>query len=184
MENTTNYGLKRWDGTDRILREDFNSNWEKLDTQLKANADAITAETAAREAASTALSQKAGLQLIQVVSFSESGSSADVPLTIQWSDWAIVLAAYQEPSDGRSYTLSFTTANTKVHPVIYSGPEGQTCAVYFPLYDQSRLVRGHLWNAEKLSYTSAYEALTGIRLEANTDSGSIIGAKVTFYGIR
>ena len=29
----------RWDGTDRILREEFNSNWEKLDTQLKALAD-------------------------------------------------------------------------------------------------------------------------------------------------
>ena len=184
MENTSNYGLKRWDGGDRILHTEFNDNWDKIDTALKSNADAITAETAAREAADTALGKKAGLQLIQTVPFPEGGSSADKPLTIQWSDWAIVLAVYQEPSDGRSYTLSFTTANAKVHPIIYNGPDVQTCALYFPLYDQSRPVRGLLWSAEKLSYTTTYEALTGIQLKADTDSGSIAGAKVTFYGIR
>ena len=183
-QQTPNYRLSRWAGTDRILMEEFNSDNEKIDTALKGNADAVAAETAAREAVDTALGKKAGLQLIQTVPFPEGGSSADKPLTIQWSDWAIVLAVYQEPSDGRSYTLSFTTANAKVHPIIYNGPDVQTYALYFPLYDQSRPVRGLLWSAEKLSYTTTYEALTGIQLKADTDSGSIAGAKVTFYGIR
>ena len=45
--------LSRWAGTDRILVEEFNDNWDKIDTALKANADAVAAETAAREAASS-----------------------------------------------------------------------------------------------------------------------------------
>lgn len=184
MNKTANFQLNQWEKTDRIMMEDFNRDNAAIDTALKGNADAVAAETAAREAADTALGKKAGLQLIQTVPFPEGGSSADKPLTIQWSDWAIVLAVYQEPSDGRSYTLSFTTANAKVHPIIYNGPDVQTCAPYFPLYDQSRPVRGLLWSAEKLSYTTTYEALTGIQLKADTDSGSIAGAKVTFYGIR
>ena len=184
MNKTANFQLNQWEKTDRIMMEDFNRDNAAIDTALKGNADAVAAETAAREAADTALGKKAGLQLIQTVPFPEGGSSADKPLTIQWSDWAIVLAVYQEPSDGRSYTLSFTTANAKVHPIIYNGPDVQTCALYFPLYDQSRPVRGLLWSAEKLSYTTTYEALTGIQLKADTDGGSIAGAKVPFYGIR
>ena len=184
MNKTANFQLTQWEKTDRIMMEDFNRDNAAIDVALKSNAEAVAAETAARKAADTALGKKAGLQLIQTVPFPEGGSSADKPLTIQWSDWAIVLAVYQEPSDGRSYTLSFTTANAKVHPIIYDGPDVQTCALYFPLYDQSRPVRGLLWSAEKLSYTTTYEALTGIQLKANTDSGSIAGAKVTFYGIR
>lgn len=184
MNKTANFQLNQWEKTDRIMMEDFNRDNAAIDTALKSNADAVAAETAARKAADTELGKKAGLQLIQTVPFPEGGSSADKPLTIQWSDWAIVLAVYQEPSDGRSYTLSFTTANAKVHPIIYDGPDVQTCALYFPLYDQSRPVRGLLWSAEKLSYTTTYEALTGIQLKADTDSGSIAGAKVTFYGIR
>lgn len=30
MENTSNYGLKRWDGEDRILHTEFNDNWDKM----------------------------------------------------------------------------------------------------------------------------------------------------------
>ena len=42
MENTSNYGLKRWDGGDRILHTEFNDNWDKIDAALG---------TAARQAA-------------------------------------------------------------------------------------------------------------------------------------
>ena len=43
MENTSNYGLKRWDGEDRILHTEFNDNWDKIDTALKGNADKAVA---------------------------------------------------------------------------------------------------------------------------------------------
>ena len=47
MENTSNYGLKRWDGEDRILHTEFNDNWDKIDTALKASEDKAAAALAA-----------------------------------------------------------------------------------------------------------------------------------------
>ena len=38
MENTSKYGLKRWDAADRIRREEFNDNWDKIDTALGSHA--------------------------------------------------------------------------------------------------------------------------------------------------
>ena len=35
--------LSRWAGTDRILVEEFNDNWDKIDTALKGNADKAAA---------------------------------------------------------------------------------------------------------------------------------------------
>ena len=35
MENTSNYGLKRWDGEDRILHTEFNDNWDKIDCKRR-----------------------------------------------------------------------------------------------------------------------------------------------------
>ena len=61
MENTSNYGLKRWDGEDRILHTEFNDNWDKIDTAIKGNAD----KAAAALAAASALEQKMGWQLLK-----------------------------------------------------------------------------------------------------------------------
>ena len=41
MNHTTNYQLNQWAKSDRVLMEDFNSDNEKIDAALKANADAI-----------------------------------------------------------------------------------------------------------------------------------------------
>ena len=57
-QQTPNYRLSRWAGTDRILVEEFNDNWDKIDAALKSNADGVAAETAAREAADTELGKK------------------------------------------------------------------------------------------------------------------------------
>ena len=42
-QQTPNYRLSRWAGTDRILVEEFNDNWDKIDTALKASADKAAA---------------------------------------------------------------------------------------------------------------------------------------------
>ena len=46
MENTSNYGLKRWDPEDRILHTEFNDNWDKIDTATARSYTARTQETA------------------------------------------------------------------------------------------------------------------------------------------
>lgn len=48
MTKTTNYQLPKWEKTDRSQMKDFNDMTATLDAALKANADAIAAETAAR----------------------------------------------------------------------------------------------------------------------------------------
>lgn len=62
-QETPNYRLSRWAGTDRILVEEFNDNWDKIDTAIKGSED----KAAAALAATTALEQKMGLQHIQTV---------------------------------------------------------------------------------------------------------------------
>lgn len=46
-QQTPNYRLSRWAGTDRILMEEFNSDNEKIDKALKSNADKAAAALAA-----------------------------------------------------------------------------------------------------------------------------------------
>ena len=46
-QQTPNYRLSRWAGTDRILMEEFNSDNEKIDTALKASEDKAAAALAA-----------------------------------------------------------------------------------------------------------------------------------------
>ena len=48
-QQTPNYRLSRWAGTDRILVEEFNDNWDKIDTALKASADNVASAAAALE---------------------------------------------------------------------------------------------------------------------------------------
>ena len=39
--HTTNYDLNQWEGTDKVLRTEFNEDNAKIDAALKANADGI-----------------------------------------------------------------------------------------------------------------------------------------------
>ena len=41
LNTTANYQLSQWEGTDRILMEDFNHDNQKIDAALKAHADAV-----------------------------------------------------------------------------------------------------------------------------------------------
>ena len=50
MDYTANYQLPQWVDSDRILRTDFNSAYQKLDAALKTNADGLAANTAAHAA--------------------------------------------------------------------------------------------------------------------------------------
>ena len=68
-QQTPNYRLSRWAGTDRILVEEFNDNWDKIDTALKGNADKAAA-------LQTALAG-AGNCEIGMISYTGTGKSGD-----------------------------------------------------------------------------------------------------------
>ena len=55
MKQTEHYGLNQWELADRIRMEDFNGDNEKVDAALKGQAEALAAETAAREEVAAAV---------------------------------------------------------------------------------------------------------------------------------
>ncbi len=65
---TINYELNQWLGNDYIKREDFNNDNELIDSALKANADAITSEAAARAAGDSALEDLVSTKLDKTAS--------------------------------------------------------------------------------------------------------------------
>ena len=85
-QETPNYRLSRWAGTDRILVEEFNDNWDKIDTALKGNADAV----AAAQATATALEQKMDLQLIGTRTAPAQSNQVQINLDMDWSKWSEV----------------------------------------------------------------------------------------------
>ena len=63
MDYTEHYQLCLWDETDRILMDDFNDSYEKIDAALKTNADAAAANAAGLAANTTAIAAKGNCQL-------------------------------------------------------------------------------------------------------------------------
>ena len=49
MQQTANYQLNQWDGEDRIMRVDFNSDNAKIDAALEKNATALSQATSTLE---------------------------------------------------------------------------------------------------------------------------------------
>lgn len=70
-QQTPNYKLSRWAGTDRILMEEFNSDNEKIDAAL-----------------TTALLEK---RAIKTVTLTDPQEVEDIPLDdINWAEWSVV----------------------------------------------------------------------------------------------
>lgn len=90
MQQTANYQLNQWDGEDRIMRVDFNSDNAKIDAALQQNAAALSQATAdlqsaleterqARASGDTAASQataSAKQELLNAISAEQSARSS------------------------------------------------------------------------------------------------------------
>ena len=115
MENTSNYGLKRWDGEDRILHTEFNDNWDKIDTAIKGSED----KAAAALAAATALEGKLGLQLIQTVQVPSGSDFAEASISVDWDQWAEIHLLFQPKLTGTTtYSIYFMTRSTNTLPAL------------------------------------------------------------------
>ena len=155
--HTTNYNLNQWEGTDKVLRTDFNEDNAKIDAALKTNADAIAAETAARTAAVSskadaatvaalsqtvsgkadqadvdALTAKAGTQLIQRVTLSASAETFNLDLSsVDWDQWSTVTILVRPAlSAGGKYLLYFNGTST----ANYDHVTAQFFGVLFPYF--------------------------------------------------
>lgn len=122
MKQTANYKLSQWEGTDRILMEDFNGDNAKIEAALKAQADTLAAHgtsldamkthaatlsshTSSLAALNTAVSKRGNCQ-VQFITYQGTGkgiqsspktmtfSHRPVAIFLTSSDYHSVMAAY------------------------------------------------------------------------------------------
>ena len=185
MNKTANFQLTQWEKTDRIMMEDFNRDNAAIDAALKGNAEAVAAETAAREAADTALGKKAGLQLIQTLTLATGSDYASAEINIDWSQWAEVYVVFQLEYKGsmKSYNLYFLPNDDYLVRTAYSTHVG---AVFHPLFNENLYIEGTNLSGSAITAGTLYKDITGIGLSLTASSGKTAvissGTTVKFYG--
>ena len=117
-QQTPNYRLSRWEGTDRILVEEFNDNWDKIDTAIKGNAGAIAAEVSARESGDSTLRTtlqaalaKCGNCQIFVGAFTGDGAAART-LTFSGKPLYLLVTTVEGHRKNRSLSMIRGTTTT------------------------------------------------------------------------
>lgn len=184
-QETPNYRLSRWAGTDRILVEEFNSDNEKIDTALKSNADAV----AAAQAAATALEKRTGLKHIQTLSVSAAAAKVSWPISINWGEWAevYVVVSLNISNFNSTYFLvvndgSGSYAATS-RATLISNVKGSCGATVYPMFNAAGTYLGFQWDGQRISDGLPYANSANLELEANTSGVNILpGTSVSFYG--
>lgn len=171
MENTPNIGLKRWDGGDRVLRAEFNDNWDKLDTALAAigqyeTLDEITLET--------------------------DGNSHVFDLTgFDWSKWQFVGVSVQAPMKQTAQNQAYiTTLMGAPTDCTYRAGSFSCCATYAfmavaaPLRNAESAVKGfYVGYTSGIAYgTTPFSKVTGWALTSTTPYPA--GTKMVLWGIK
>ena len=186
MENTSNYGLKRWDGEDRILHTEFNDNWDKIDTAIKGSADkAAAAETAAREAADTELGKRVGLQLIQTVN-GTTGESCDFSVNIDWNQWAEVIFVVKPKFSAKtSYDIFFYKEDSTgaLTTTLANSISGNCSFITYPLFDKTTSLNGFFLDGNVFeAYGNTFQNLGYLSLSPNSDATAKTGSLLKIYG--
>ena len=182
MNKTENYQLNQWELADRIRMEDFNGDNSKIDAALKEQAEALAAETAAREAGDTALAEQVGLHTIKTVTLAANASSMSVDLSdIDWSQWKTVHILLELSGTGYFFPGYGTTYDTDYH---YSFTN--MCFTLFPFYRKALPVGGILHGVGKPSFigpSTTYQAITSFSVNCCESNYSInAGSKITVLG--
>ena len=95
LNSTGNFQLNQWDPEDRILRTDFNEDNAKLDAALKSQAEALAAETAAREQADAAFGN-CKMQYGTYVGTGTYGDSNPTRLTFSFEPKLVIIQMLDE----------------------------------------------------------------------------------------
>ena len=180
MQKTTNYQLNQWVKSDRIQMEDFNSDNAKIDAALKSNADAVAAETAAREAADTELGKKAGLQLISSGTVSSDAYNVSVDLSnIAFGDWKTIYVSVK-PVLNSEATME-VTVNNRLHGAIISKVNAPFRVILLPLHDAEFSCCGSIqYNGIVNFQSSHYTFQQTSSLEFYASSSQVIKAGTTY----
>lgn len=171
LNTTDNYQLNQWEGTDRILRTDFNADNLKTDDAVAELRETVDA-----------LAPKAGLQLIQEGTFGSSGPSYDLSLAdIDWNQWKTVyieVDPYAATSDPVSLKVnSFSNANfdyvsANTTPPGTTGKRERALLIFFPLFNENYCVSGMSFGTETptvITMNTAFKDITHLQIASNNN---------------
>ena len=169
---TSNYQLCQWEGTDKVLRTDFNGGNQKIDAALKGLADRIGAET------------------IRTVTAGTSVTQLSLSLTdVDWTKWRVIHLIVNAAANvtgrgtyrlifhrgGNTYNASSTYYSQDIHLVM------------FPLYNPDAMVCGLLISSPGDVFLSGgtIDEVTDFCIVATDTSKPLAGeAKMTLIGER
>lgn len=185
MNHTQTYQLNQWDPDDRILREDFNADNQKLESALGIK---LQHETI-REVVTEELAKEIAIDISD----------------ISFGDWKYIIACVNPPSHGTSswaYSSSADTFSNSTCKVLgisssYSGlgrfeywndSKFTAYCIVFPFHNANQYLRGitisNLFCAG-FSKTETYDSLQYFKLLADESSAAFAaGTKITFWGVK
>ena len=169
--------LSRWAGTGRILVEEFNDNWDKIDTAMLGKLGKV---------------EKIGV--VQNKISNNAASSIDLS-NIDWGSYqAVILAAPDYVDAAYKFSLSAEgTSSTSSNSSAAKGSFGEVNAapyflIFLPLGDSSRTVKMIYigGSAGVGTATCTFDELQGLRLGYNKSGYLFFSAAhdYTLYGIR
>lgn len=171
LNTTDNYQLNQWEGTDRILRTDFNKDNLKTDDAVAELRETVDA-----------LAPKAGLQLIREGTLGGDSAEHDLALTdIDWNQWKAVyieVEPYAEKNEGvvfslngKNNSMSFVNANTTPPGTI--GARNRVLIILYPMFDKNRCITAQSLGVdthEGMTLSSAFKDLTRLYIYTTFDA--------------
>ena len=193
MEKTDYYQLSLWSKQDRILMDDFNADNEKLDAALKANADAVEAEAAARADAVEDLGRRAGARLLKTVTSSASGEESEFSLDgIDWSAWKEVHLVADPYTDSGAVVTVYACGSNAVMCVLSGNTSADRAQhaslghmVLYPLFDpRNRATVIDLCEGEMRDVGYQFSNLTYVRMIVNNGHTLKAGTALEIWGAK
>ena len=169
---TSNYQLCQWEGTDKVLRTDFNGDNQKIDAALAGLADAVEEKTGLKT-----LIEQTKTDETQTVAFSLSG--------LDWTKWTTLhIHARGVVSGASTYQFCFQTSGGRtILQTLSSGEEVDM--VLYVLHSGDTGVYGMLFHPGDCSLISHYNYLkynTAFSFYA-PDSGAVMSnCRLTVQG--
>ncbi len=181
MENTSNYGLKRWDPEDRILHTEFNDNWDKIDTALKASADAVAAQ-----AATTALEKKMGWQLLKSTNQILTDGGNHIQLDLSGIDLSQYSALHiRADVEGRGY-LFLAVQSDYLRDHAFPATSGPICLTLWTMREKNAYLSGVQFGSGA-PFLSGFNTKVGDLKKISIfckdySSGTVTRGKLSLYG--
>lgn len=190
MNTTSHYQLNQWDGTDRILRTDFNADNLKTDDAIAAVREELTAQIEAVQKAVDALTPKAGLQLLKTIDIPQGSTSVSLA-DIDWSAWkAVHMNLTAVTASGGTVTVAYNgdylgsvggndgdTSNSKWRRFLH--------LIFYPLYDARRQVYDIvLGSGSSYHYhcENRYQDFTQLNFIPNSTGTLLTGSTLEIWG--